>query len=287
MQWWETTNSHWIDMLLNVIGLFCRRLIILICHGRSYWVNTIYKWCLCTDNILSFFKHFSMRSEIVVISFEVYLLFLDILGGHRWILVLHIAVKLFILIYLIQWMTSRELISLLPIFNRVILDVSSWFVNRFWVLSQILLSRGTLLQFFVTLARVHPLIEGLSALRLCSLWPLVLLRRYLILLLCDSSIGSGHWCLHTLSDKTDIYQLVLSLYDHFKGGRLTFIETPSAEHRLISNCPLQMVTYLSSILWGRVVRLGDHTCFVNIRRQHLVERDNSVVTLEVKGFSLA
>ena len=190
--------------------------------------------------------------------------------------------KLFILIYLIQWMTPRELISILPIFNGVILDVSCWFVNRFCVLSKILLSRRTLLQLFVTLAWLHPLIKGLSTLRLCSLRPLVLLRRYLILLLCDPSIGSRHWRLHTLSDKTDINQLVLSLYDHLKGGRLTVIETAPAEHRLISDRrTLQMVTCLSSILWGRVVRLGDHTCFVDIWRQHLVKRDDSVVTLEV------
>lgn len=195
--------------------------------------------------------------------------------------------KLFILIYLIQWMTPWELICLLPIFNRVILDVSCWFVNWFCVLSEILLSRGTLLQLFVTFTRLHPLIEGLSTLRLCSLWPLVLLRRYLILLLCNPSIGSRHWRLHTLSDKTDINQLVLSLYDHLKGGRLTFIEAAPAEHRLISDSRLQRVTCLSSILWGRVVRLGDHACFVYIWGQHLVKGDNSVVTLEVQGFPLA
>ena len=190
--------------------------------------------------------------------------------------------KLFILIYLIQRMTPRELICILSIFNRVILDVSSWFVYRFCVLSEILLSRRTLLQLFVTLTRLHPLIEGLPARRLCSLRPLVLLRRYLILLLCDPSIGSRHWRLHTLSDKTDINQLVLSLYNHLKGGRLTVIEAAPAEHRLISDSrTLQRVTCLSSILRGRVVRLGDHTCFVYIWRQHLVKRDDSVVTLEV------
>lgn len=288
MQRWETTDSHWIEMLCNLINFLSRGLIFLLCHSSSNWINSIHKGCLSSYYVFSFFKYFPVSSKIAVIPFKVWLLFLDILGSHRWVLVLHIAMKLFILIYLIQWMTPRELICLLSIFNWVILDVPRWFVDWFCILSEILLSRRTLFQLFVTLTWVHPLIDSLPTLRLCSLRPLFLLRRYLILLLCDPPIGSGHWRLDTLPDKTDIHQLVLSLYDHLKGGRLAFIETAAAKHRLISNRPVQVVTRLSSILRGRVVRcLRDHTCFVDIRGQQLIERDDTVVTLEVQWFSLA
>ena len=180
-------------------------------------------------------------------------------------------------------MTSRELISLLSVLNRVVLDVSCRFIYWFWVLSELLLlSRRTLFHLFVTLAGMHPLIKTLSTLGLCSLWSLLLLRRYLILLLCDSSICSWHWCLHTLPYKAYVYQLILSLDDHFE-GRLAFIETTTTEDRLICSS-VQMITRLSSILRGRV-RLWDHACFVNIRGEHLIEGNDSIVTLEVERFS--
>ena len=278
MQWWETTNSHWIDMLLNVIGLFWRRLIILICHGGSYWVNTIYKWCLCAHNIFPFFNQFSLSCKIVV-TLKVCLLFLDVLRSHRWILVLHIAMKLFILVYLVQWMTPRELI-ILSIFNWVIFYFSCWFINRFWVLSKQLLPRRILFKLFVTLAGLHSLIEALSTLRLSCLWSFLMLWRDLILLLRDSPIGCGHWCLHALPDnKANVDQLVLSLDDHVE-GRLAFIEAPSAENWLISYCSLQVVTRLPSILRGRI-SLRDNACFVNIWGEHLVEGDDAIVALEV------